>query len=40
MDLKSIIFFFICFRKDDERNKKLLNKYKKLSEMNLEDKRK
>ena len=40
MDLKSIIFFFKCFRKDDERNKKLLNKYKKLSEMNLEDKRK
>ena len=38
MDLKSIIFFFKCFRKDDERNKKLLNKYKKLSEMNLEDK--
>ena len=37
MDLKSIIFFFKCFRKDDERNKKLLNKYKKLSEMNLED---
>jgi hypothetical protein len=38
MDLKGIIFFFKCFIKDDERNKKLLNKYKKLSEMNLEDK--
>ena len=31
MDLKSIIFFFKCFRKDDEWNKKLLNKYEKLS---------
>ena len=40
MDLKSIIFFFKCFRKDDEWNKKLLNRYEKLSEMNLEDKRK
>ena len=40
MDLKSVIFFFKSFRKDDEWNKKLLNRYEKLSEMKLEDKRK
>ena len=37
MDLKSIIFFFKSFRKDDEWNKKLSNKYEKLSELNLEE---
>ena len=39
-DLKSIIYFFDNLKKDnskDEWNKKLSSKYKKLSEMNLED---
>ena len=38
LDLKSIIYFFNSLNKEDDWNKKLSNKYEKLSEMNLEDK--
>ena len=37
LDLKSIIYFFNSLNKEDDWNKKLSNKYEKLSEMNLED---
>lgn len=37
LDLKSLVFFFDNFPEDKKWNKKLLNKYEKLSDMNLRD---